>query len=213
MVLPYIETPRSDAGNATYVIDTDLSVAEAFPSPAKDNHDLIKQIRSRSGLDLKTPRARAPFAERRNLPTKNEFTPLLKSATRNRLIQRDTEAKENGVPQTPAVFKPGYKSESPALPVDSSAVYGEDTGSSAGEDGDATPVPPAVSSSAMSTPIPVLPRKGEGVLNDGNLLTLREQEAVCRFQELLIRVQLTATTAPCSNRQREFWSEAEDSLS
>lgn len=207
MVLPDMETPRTDVGNATYVIDTELSMTEALPSPVKDNHDLIKQIRGRSGLDLKTPRARAPFADRRNVPTKNEFTPLLKSAARNRLIQRDAEAKENGIPQTPAFFKPGYKSETPALPVDSSAVYREDTGSSAGEDGEATPVPPAVSSSNVSTPMPIVSRKGEGVLSDGNLFTLREQEAVRHLYDLSTD-WADCYSASGPNRQRKLWSEA-----
>jgi hypothetical protein len=66
----YIETPRTDAGNATFVNNSleSLSVENSFQVPAKEKNDLITQIRNnRRGLDLNTPRTRAPFADRRNL--------------------------------------------------------------------------------------------------------------------------------------------------
>ena len=83
-----------------------------------------------------------------------------------------------GAPRTPAYLKPGYvEMHTPGLPVNSS-VMDEQTGSSAGAEG--TPVAPNVaSSSLMSTPMPVLPPRGEeGRGDQGNVLTLREQEAV-----------------------------------
>ncbi|TKA75034.1 hypothetical protein B0A49_02181, partial [Cryomyces minteri] len=133
---------------------------------------------ARGGPATKTPRTRNVLGDRRNPPGKPEFTPLLKSATRNRLMGRDQKGKDDGVPQTPAFLKPGYTSNTPSLPVDSSAVmYGEHTGSSADLEDQGTPAPPAPSSSAMSTPIAMPKRKGEGLLNDGNMMSLKEQEA------------------------------------
>jgi hypothetical protein len=52
--------------------------------------------------------------------------------------------------------------------------------------GDATPLPQVASSSAQSTPLPMLPgRDGGGVLNDGqNMMTLKEQEKVSNRYQL-----------------------------
>lgn len=191
MAVPYIDTPRTDAGNATFMTNGGahldaLSVEASFASPSKD-HDLIKTIQnSRRGTSLKTPRVRAPFADRRNLPTaalpKGEFTPLMKSVTKNNFL-RGPSGTVRGVPQTPAFIKDGYKSngETPVLPrLDHSAIDGERTSSSVGGDDQGMPVPQIASSSAQSTPLAVLPRRdGEGALvQDGNVMTLREQENV-----------------------------------
>ncbi|KAI9822425.1 MAG: hypothetical protein M1827_000144 [Pycnora praestabilis] len=189
MAFPMIDTPHTEAGNATHLThagDFDFSMENSFQSPSKDNNDLIKQMQnSRKGINLKTPRSRAPFGDRRNLlapPAHGEFTPLLKSVTKSNLLRQQSNGKENGIPHTPAFLKPGYKNaDSPALPAESSGIYGGDnTGSSfEGEDGESTPVPQVASSSAASTPLAMLPRRdgGGGVLTDGaNVMTLREQE-------------------------------------
>lgn len=93
------------------------------------------------------------------------------------------KGKLSGAPQTPAFLKAGYQeTNSPALPTaEISGLYGDDTGSSVGVDGDGTPVPQVASSSAQSTPLAVLPKRDAGgVLADqGNMMTLREQENVC----------------------------------
>ncbi|KZF18868.1 hypothetical protein L228DRAFT_251732 [Xylona heveae TC161] len=175
MVVPVIDTPRTEAGNATYlnsINEPDFSIENSFRSPSKEGNDLLKQIQaSRAGMNLKTPRSRGA----RGQP---EFTPLLKSATRNNIIRRQSYGKGFDIPQTPAFLKPGYQpSESPALPMESSGLYDEQTRSSfAG----GTPLPHISSSSAASTPIATLPRRdAEDVLANGaNAMTLKEQENI-----------------------------------
>ena len=179
-----LETPRTEAGNATFMTNghnlEDFSVENSFIAPAK-NDDLLQHARNGRGLNLKTPRARNPLADRRNLPNvpkTGEFTPLLKSVAKKNFIRGNAA---RGVPQTPAFLKDGYKGgETPALPgTDSSRIYGEETGSLAGGDDENTPVPQVASSSAQSTPLALPQRDAGGVLTaEGNALTLREQENV-----------------------------------
>ena len=184
--MAFIDTPRTDAGNATYLDNgyniEALSVENSFLSPVKKQDDLLTQLRSRRGATLKTPRMRAPFADRRNLPAAQaqaEFTPLLKSVARKNASKM---GKENAVPQTPAFLKPGYQAkDSSALQApESSVLYGDETRSDVGAAEEVTALPEMASSSAQSTPMPVLPRRdGNGVLQDqGNMMTLREQENV-----------------------------------
>ena len=184
--MAYIETPRTDIGNATYMTDgpniEDVSMDDSLMSPLKKQDDLLHQLRSNRGVSLKTPRTRIPLVDRRNLPTaptQVEFTPLLKSVTKKNQLRRD---KENGLPITPAFLKSGYKAnDSSALPnLETSVVYGEDTGSSIRMHNEEAVMPQISDSSAQSTPLAVLPRRnGEGATADqGNLLTLREQENV-----------------------------------
>lgn len=194
MAFNYVETPRTDVGDMTRFTAGNLSFSmeQPFPSPSKDPaNDLVRQMKSRgpSHHQIKTPRARNALVDRKNGPARNEFTPLLKSAAHNRFRSyAQTDDKENDeellnsvlngkTPATPAYLKPGYReSNTPGLPVNSSMFEAEDTGSSQGE---GTPVPPAVaSSSLMSTPMPILPQRQGGVIDQGNILTLREQEAV-----------------------------------
>lgn len=166
----YLDTPRgTDAGDMTRLqTEIDFSREESFHPPAgRDN--LFKQM---SGA--RTPRN--PLAALRNANAKNEFTPMLKSATANRTRQVNGLLK--GGLATPAALKPGYDFVgSPALPEASTMNAISSSFSESGVDGQ-TPVPQA-SSSAMSTPM-ALPRRGEGELDsgNGNVLTLREQEAV-----------------------------------
>ena len=181
-IMAYIETPRTDAGNATYMTNShDLDNFSAEPSllsPLKRKDDIVSQMRSGRGIDLKTPRARVPLADRRNLPGRTEFTPLLQSVARKRL---ERNGKLSGAPETPAFLKASYLGgDSPALPRDVSGVYGSDIGSSMLGDGDGTPMPQVASSSAQSTPLAVLPKRdATGVMTDqGNMMTLREQENV-----------------------------------
>lgn len=183
--MAYIETPRTDAGNATYMTNghdfENFSVEPSLLSPLKGKDDIVTQMRNGRGISLKTPRARAPLADRRNLPGRTEFTPLLQSVARKKL---ERNAKLGGAPETPAFLKASYQgSDSPALPAgDVSGVYGSDLGSSmlGDGDGDSTPMPQIASSSAQSTPLAVLPKRdAAGTLADqGNIMTLREQENV-----------------------------------
>lgn len=182
-----IETPRTDAGDATYLTNghnlENFSVENSFLSPLKRKDDLVSQMRNGRGISLKTPRARVPFADRRNLPQgRVEFTPLLQSVARKNL---ERNGKLAGVPETPAFLKASYQGgDSPALPgADISGVYGSDLGSSVVGDEEGTPMPQVASSSAQSTPLAVLPKRDDaGVLTDqGNMMTLREQENVRVF--------------------------------
>ena len=170
----YIETPRTEIGDRTRYTNPDFSELPSFQAPAGGD-DLFKAIRGQKAFaSINTPTARAPLAQRRNAQTKQEFTPLLHSAAKNRFRMRSQEDKENGL-RTPAALKPGYQFSSPNIP-DASQL------SESGVDSSETPMVPVDSSSAMSTPIATLPQRGEMGLDGGNVLTLKEQEAVGRFR-------------------------------
>ena len=175
-------TPQTDAVDRTRAtLNLDFSEMPSF-LPPDGNDDLVKAVRGRASryVPLRTPSARAPLVGRPNPPAKQEFTPLLKSATRNQMLQqdRDRNTKENGL-TTPAALKPDFRLSSPMLPEHS--ILGESVSMSV----DQTPIPLAESSSSMSTPLPALPKRGEMGLgaNNGNLLTLKEQEAVSIFHD------------------------------
>ena len=184
----YIETPHT-AADDSYLTNgvgrlDELSPEKSFASPSK-GRDLLHGIRSGRGLSLKTPRAggRDPL---RLIPNggipKGEFTPLMMSVTKKNHIRR-TSARMRGA-QTPSFITQNSSNNeaTPALPRlgDNSHIYDERTSSSAGDGANETPMPQAVSSSAQSTPLAQLPgRDGrEGVVGDGNMMTLREQENV-----------------------------------
>ncbi|KAF2717366.1 hypothetical protein K431DRAFT_233217, partial [Polychaeton citri CBS 116435] len=136
---------------------------------------------------MRTPRARNALLDRRNTQAigKHEFTPLLKSPSRNRLIQQSLlEEKENtiGLPdaETPQGLRSSFvAAQTPGLPVNSSMIDGDHTLLSNDHTGDATPVPQGQSSSMLdSTDVPEpTKRGGHRVLDQGNALTLRDQEA------------------------------------
>lgn len=181
-----LDTPRTDVGDQTRLSAAgalDFTTETSIPSPSRDSNDLLRQIRGMRAPNkavITTPRARQPLLDRRNVPSKTEFTPLLKSATRNRGVALGSSlGKENGPLRTPAGLKASYHGrDSPALPLSSSIMEEQYTGSFLVNDGQDTPVMPPSSSSAMSTPMAVLPGRGEGPLDHGNMATLREQEAV-----------------------------------
>jgi hypothetical protein len=93
------------------------------------------------------------------------------------MLMRDQnrDTKENGL-ATPAALKPDFRLSSPMLPERS--MLGESESINV----DQTPIPLPESSSSMSTPLPALPKRGELDLgaNNGNILTLKEQEAVSK---------------------------------
>lgn len=214
--MAYIETPRTDAGNATYMTNghdfENFSVEPSLLSPLKRKEDIVSQMRNGRGISLKTPRARVPLADRRNLPGRTEFTPLLQSVARKKL---ERNGKLGGAPETPAFLKASYQgSDSPALPGgDVSGVYGSDLGSSV-LDGEGTPMPQVASSSAQSTPLAVLPKRdAAGVLTDqGNMMTLREQENVSVIANFKDHQMLTLSIDHQQNREGEFRSQVEDTL-
>ena len=179
MIPPIMQTPHGGLADLTRLSDgddlADLPTQSSLPSPIKKGNTTAL-------------RSRTPLAVRRNALSKNEFTPLLKSATKNRMAFSRMRGKENGMPETPAALKAGFSYDSPGLPQNSSVVLDEQTGSSMGANEEQpTPLPPVSSSSVMSTP--VAPKQQDGPLDHGrNLATLREQEAVgkCHTDDSLI---------------------------
>ena len=218
--MAYVETPRTDAGNATFMTNghnlEDFSVENSFVAPSK-NEDLLQQVRNGRVLNLRTPRTRNPLAERRNLPNgpkPGEFTPLLKSVAKNNFNRNN---KLRGAPKTPAFLENGYKgSDTPALPeTDSSRVYGEETASLAEGDNEGTPVPQVASSSAQSTPLALPQRDAGGVLTtEGNAMTLREQENVSSWEgnPLVLGCPLITGTDYQQDRKGEFWLKTQNTL-
>ncbi len=187
----YIDTPQTAADNSSLTnglggLD-ELSPEKSFASPSK-GRGLIQGIRNGRGLSLKTPRAgaRDPL---RLLPNgagkKGEFTPLMMSVTKKNHMRRASGRKAGG--QTPSYIRDNsiLNGPTPGLPRmgDDSRIYEERTSSSAGDAAVETPMAQVVtSSSAQSTPLAQLPGRGGGggVVGDGNMMTLREQENVSR---------------------------------
>jgi len=177
-----LDTPRTNIGDATYLSrqpDFDISQEASFQSPSKDAN-LLTQLRNGGRPTLRTPRgnARAPFGDRINLPAGlggAEFTPLLKSATRNS-TRRYGPGKENGVAATPAFLAKIDEDMTPMAAGESSIYNGSRNTSSY----DATALPEVDTSSVASTPMVMRKRGGDGKgpLEDGNQLSLREQENV-----------------------------------
>jgi hypothetical protein len=203
MAYPYIDTPRTEVdGNATYLttgyrsvgrhnLSALDSVENSFQTPSKDE-DVLKVLgdgrrRSSAGSKLNTPRAtvipkstRSALNSRQQLPptamAKGEFTPMLRSAMKNNYMKNMLSTRAAGGPKTPAYLKPGYRSNgnTPGLPaIEMTGIDEEDVTVD-----DPTPVPQVASSSVQGSPLPGLGRDGNGVLGDGNNMTLKEQEKV-----------------------------------
>ncbi|KAJ5386138.1 hypothetical protein N7509_008679 [Penicillium cosmopolitanum] len=201
MAFPYIDTPRTEIdGNATYLTNgfrsvgrTHLSaldsVENSFHTPSKDN-DVIKGFgdgRRRTSGTSKVGTPRAGTAQRstrtalRHLPTaapaSGEFTPLMKSATKNNFLRNVSTTRGADDPRTPGFLRGGNRSSAhtPGLPaMDMSDIYEEDITTD-----DPTPLPQVASSSAQSTPMPgLIGRDGKGILGDGQNMTLKEQERI-----------------------------------
>ncbi|KAF2993279.1 hypothetical protein E8E14_000293 [Neopestalotiopsis sp. 37M] len=180
-----LDTPRTNVGDATYLDrqpDFDMTQEPSFQSPAKDNNILHQMRNGRSGaVNLRTPRAsRAALTDRRNqLPQGiggNEFTPMLKSATRNSARKFGKENRNRN--STPGALDKIVEDMDMTNVAVESSLYGPSRGSNSYID--ATPMPHVDDSSIASTPIVLPPRRGadKGPLNDGNQLSLREQENV-----------------------------------
>lgn len=198
MPLPYVDTPRTEVdGNSTHLTNgqrsstrqnvSALSVENSFQAPDKDRNLLTElenaRTKKQGRVSLRTPR---PGADSRTTKNKNEnkngsaasaskgeFTPLMKSVTKGNVLRTaDRRAKNGG---TPAYPKGGENT--PGLPnIDETGLYEHGSND---EDNEVTPVPDVASSSAQSTPLPVLPGRGNGVVEDGqNMMTLKEQENV-----------------------------------
>ena len=166
----FVDSPHTEIGDKTRLTTFDFTEMPSFQAPAgKDN--LLNAVRNPQGRNKFTTPARAPLASRsRNAQAKNEFTPLLQSAAKNRMAfaMRGKEEKENGGLATPAALKAGFQLDSPGVP-DASSMDNSSMMS------DHTPMPEVNSSSFENSTPMALPK---GQLDGGNVLTLREQEAV-----------------------------------
>ncbi|KAM0474582.1 hypothetical protein ACHAPX_007526 [Trichoderma viride] len=179
-----LDTPQSNVGDATYLGRqpdfADISQEASFLSPEKDG-DLLQQLRGggrSNGINLRTPRQRPALADRRNLPSNiggGEFTPLLKSATRNS-SRRNGKENSTTVAATPAALRKLLEEdEMTPLPRMDGSAYSTRNASFLDNDF------PPIASSASTTPMGPPPRRNildKGPLQDGNQLSLREQENV-----------------------------------
>jgi hypothetical protein len=171
--MDYIASPQTEVDGYTRMDNTqahlDFSREDSFQVP-EGRDALFKKMGG--ARPLSTPRQ--PLAMLRNPSQRNEFTPMLKSATANRT--RQVNGLLNGKMTTPAALKPGFDLGGTPLPEASTLDVNSSSVSDSGVE--RTPVPDMMSSSDLSTPM-ALPRRGQEALEgNGNVLTLREQEAV-----------------------------------
>lgn len=202
----YFASSQFDAGETTRLSHTatqahlDFSEEASFREPQGGDllFDKFKQLNGARQPILSTPRA--ALARKRNPNAKNEFTPMLKSATANRT--RQVNGLLNGKIETPAALRPGFEISGTPLPEASTMdVMNSSSINESGVDG-RTPGPEMPSSSDfMSTPM-ALPKRGQEALDgSGNVLTLREQEAVSTLHitHYDIPKVLTSLLAPRAN--------------
>ena len=164
---PQTETEYSRMDNTQAHLD--FSVEQSFQAP-QGRDALFKELGGARQRPLSTPRA--PLATLRNANVRSEFTPVLKSATTNRM--RQVNGLLDGKLTTPAALRPGFQMTASPLPE---ATMMDAMNSSTISDsamGGRSPVPEGISSSDMSTPM-ALPRRGqEGLEGNGNVLTDRK---------------------------------------
>lgn len=186
-----LDTPRTNAGDATFLTlppDFDVSQEMSFQTPTKQGN-IFDQLRNGGRPNLRTPRggasSRAPLGNRQNLPEGiggAEFTPLLKSATRNS-ARRGYRGKENGAAGAVPLSLGKIDEDESVIPVHGPMDLSSFGASRNASYADETPLPHIDSSSISATPVVMKPREasrkeGRGPLEDGNQLSLREQENV-----------------------------------
>lgn len=149
-----------------------LGIEASFVAP-KDKDVLFQGSRK----NLRTPRAGSqPLTQLVNgnyvRGGKAEFTPLMKSVAKNNISKRlSASARRHGVPT------PGATPGLPLPRMDETNIESQHTSSSVGRN-DYTPMPQNLSSSVAGTPLAQLPARDGAVVNDGNVMTLREQENI-----------------------------------
>lgn len=168
MAGPLIGTPARDVTSTSFRSDDlndELPDEEGsfMPPPG---HDLLTKG-TRSSGSLRTPRHALQLLPNGNAqrPGKAEFTPLLKSVTKNNMSKRipnSARRRGHGASETPGLARV----DESALSVSSASRH------------DLSRVPQDFSSSPASTPLAQLPSKNGKVVNDGNMMTLREQENI-----------------------------------
>ncbi|PHH59745.1 hypothetical protein CDD81_2613 [Ophiocordyceps australis] len=167
-----LDTPRTNLGDATYLSRApdigDISQEASFHSPAK-NSNLARPLVNRNGSNGHGHRG--PLVDRPNLPASiggAEFTPLLKSATRNGRLGR---GKENAMaPST----TPRHDDDLTPLPRADTSIFNASRNHSQLDN----TLPQVDTSSVASTPLARRQAGDGGPLQDGNQLSLREQETV-----------------------------------
>ena len=174
----YIHSPvATDASRISNALDLpNMSPEKSFHAP-NENRDLVSQMKNikNQGIGLKTPHG-GPRDPLRLVPNgKSEFTPFLGSATKGNIARRLSSRKSS---VTPSYLRDG-RTPARARASDLSHLGGENTSSSAGHALDNTPMPQQIGSSAQSTPlIQLAGRDGAGLVTEGNIMTLREQESI-----------------------------------
>ena len=181
--MAFLETPRTEAGNATLLMSghhiDDLSFEHSFQSPKKRQHGLVQDLRKQRGILSTTSDPVLLLSRRPDLDSARrpgEFTPLLKSASK-----RDQLAGKGA----PAVAKPmrhtrsglAIPSNDEAQQLESSVVYATEHEDSKTSQDAARPLQLDLESSAVSTPLAVPHARGvSSERNDQPHLSLREQE-------------------------------------
>ena len=203
----YVATPTSRGDlTATRAYDLDQSMEKSFRAP-EGHENVFAQARGGRAQTFATPSARRPPAANRPGPAKNEFTPLLRSATTNRakLLNEKTVGRaafdKSGKPMAPAASRPDAKWNSHLSLPDMSIDEASDSTSVADSRLHATPTAPTQSSSDPSTPTALPKTSGDEPFDRGNMLTLKEQEVVSghttssllRSNQLVFRNLLNST--------------------
>lgn len=180
MVLHGMDTPRGGDSTVIHDFEHDFPSMEAsFQSPGLDRNVLAgmnqannNRTRNRRGQERVTPRRPGLFGGANNKPTgRQEFTPLLKSIQKNQMRNK----MRGGTEGTPDFFDQGKYGNSPSLPGNST------NGDSYADDADTTIGQSLPNSSGVSSPMELPKRRDSGgvLQQDGQMMTLREQERVC----------------------------------
>ena len=166
-----IQTPRSEAQTLNSINADDLS----FPSPEPSFHSPQKQktaVPQQKGFlsRLTQPTGNTPLAEIKNnaFPRRNEFTPMLKSVTKNQFLKR-------GFMATPSrLAKSASTSDLPEMTQEMTREEedGENTNVEGVTQGDEN----LVEMSSASVSGLKIPSRSPGSNDGAALMTLREQE-------------------------------------
>lgn len=177
-----IQTPRSEAAageslNSINAEDITFGSQEAsFASPSKQKAQQQKQEPPQKFLArLQQQSTATPLGEIKNNARplrKQEFTPLLKSATKNQFLKHGFAA------QTPSKLRTGLHKAASTSDLHEITEMMSHVSSSA-EEADATQDEKGLADmSSVSVSFQKLPTRSPGSADGGALLTLREQEKV-----------------------------------
>lgn len=166
-----IQTPRSEAQTLNSINAEDLS----FPSPEPSFHSPQKQKQpgpQKPFLSrLRQPTGSTPLAEIKNnvFPRRNEFTPMLKSVTKNQFFKK-------GFTATPSRL--GKSASTSDLPEMSQDMSQEEDVENSNMEGVTQNDENLVEMSSASMSGLKIPQRSPGSGDGAALMTLREQEKV-----------------------------------